>query len=254
MPSHHDVYVNSAQLVVCAANVPELTRQDILQSSLCAQLVADKSVHTNASEWQQQYGKGILRFNWLRSSTSTIQLDLAGQSRSLLDLLVYCVNEPAIKPLARAVLRDLHNPVNASAMEVLHQAIRKPTGSADKPGLWLEIMLVQSEKSIRTVSLTLEDVRLPAGRNWLSEPLVSVAKAGRGYAQINTHQLLPSYMHNRALIIQKLGNLPDRLTLAILRPMDELDGMFTPHLTDALEQLGRHPSPTQALTDDRLPD
>lgn len=224
MPKAHHAYVNAAQIVVCAPNVSAQLEKDALQSALCAQLLADKADYRSTSDWQHQYSKALLKMLWLRTSFSTAQLNLAGNSQSLIELVRQCLSDPSLRAIGYKVLGDLRRSLNAPALQVLHDSLKKPNQGPHATGIYIEIVLLESEKSIHSLSLTLDNVRLPSTKNWLVDPLVVTGQRAHGYAQLAAYQLQPTYRNLRATVQSKLNDWPDRLTLAILNVEDTVPG------------------------------
>ncbi|KAB5624019.1 hypothetical protein F7234_12150 [Pseudomonas putida] len=219
MPHHHGRHVNAAQIIVCAANLAERTQLDIMQSALLAQLVADKSATQSAGDWQHKYSNNLLRSSWLRSKHTVIRPDLT--NRSMAELISMSASEALDKTAWRQALSDLHHPLNAPALAVLHESIIKPAG------LYLELVMVHSAKSIHTLGLTLEHMQLPTGKDWLDKALVCTDKTVGSHVELNTYELQPRYRNVRDSVEEKLGEWPQKLTIP-LHSVDEPDGLIEP--------------------------
>jgi hypothetical protein len=236
MPKAHHAYVNAAQILVCAPNVPAQLEKDVLQSALCAQLLADKTNSHSTTDWQHEYSKALLRMLWLRTSFTTAPLNLAGPSQSLTTLISQCLSDPSLKAMGRKVLRDLRSPLNAPALSVLHTSVSKTDREQQHPtGIYLEFVLLQSERSIHTLGLTLQGVHLPTTQNWLADRLVLTGHGVGARALFSSYQLPSTYRNLRASVQSKLGEWPERLTLAVLNTADVIDGLDDDDMTGGFE-------------------
>lgn len=222
MPDFNEMYVNGAQLVLFDKSVSARDKQNILHSSLYAQLVANKTKAT-VSDWHHQYDIGIGRSHWVRVSNTTQHVAWPKQSCSLRLLLSQLL---ADHPNKRAVLNgidQLDHKLNAKALATLHAAISKPTAEAKPHGLWLQVTMVRSTTDIYSRSLILEGTHCPAGAHWLHDPLPAKPSSANFTVLTSLHQLRADYANIRARVEAALGKWPGQLSVEVLIATDELD-------------------------------
>jgi len=213
-----DAYINSGQLFLCNTSLPENVRQDVLRSSLLAQMAADKTSHLSVAHWHNQYNNGLLRSQWIRKSITTQHSRFNLEQYSCSELILSFIVSPALKEACQQSLQNLGKPINEAALTAWRHAIVKLANTDkhnQKLGLWLEFVYVESITHITTVSILLEGVDCPTGDNWLNEKLSSKVPTAEIVVQTNLFQLKSSYDAIRKQVLTKLGEWPQKLTFAI---------------------------------------
>lgn len=153
-------YVNAAQIVAFPASIADTLKVDILQSSLLAQLLADKASFTTLSDWHHRYTSALARTQWVRKGYALHTLMPEEQTVTLSELVDAAVMAPDTKASLLYLLRSLRRPVNAPALSIFHEAIYKPRGGRHPKNLWFELAEVTDASSIQTFALTVESPAL----------------------------------------------------------------------------------------------
>lgn len=228
MSEFNEIYVNSAQVVLFHKSVSALDKQNILHSSLFAQLVANKAAKATVSEWQHQYDSGIARSHWLQVSSGTEHITWPHQPSTLRSLVGQMLANQPQKQALLAAIDQLSHPLNAKAMSVLHAAVSKPSAEAKQQGLCLQVMVVRSAVDICAHSLMVEGSKCPAGAHWLQDKLPSKPATEKFSVLTSRYQLRPDYATIRARVEAAVGKWPEKLTVAIMIATDEVDTGLLP--------------------------
>lgn len=158
-------YVNAAQLVAFPDSVADTLKVDILQSSLLAQLLADKASFTTLSDWHRHYMTALARTQWISKGYTIHTLTPVARAVTPSTLVEAAVLSAHTKTSLLDLLRSLRRPVNAPALSIFHDAIYKPRGSSHPGNLWFELVQVTDASSIQTFALTVETPTLDAALN-----------------------------------------------------------------------------------------
>jgi len=149
-------YVNAAQIVAFPASIADTLKVDILQSSLLAQLLADKAAFTTLSDWHHHYTSALARTQWVRKGYTIHTLMPEEHTVTLSELVDAAAMSTHTKASLRYLLRTLRRPANAPALSIFHETIYKPRGSRHPKTLWFELVQVTDASSIQTFALTVE--------------------------------------------------------------------------------------------------
>lgn len=142
MSERYSAFINAGAVVLLSPDMTEQERQDVLHSTLFAQLVADKKYPhpDNADKWYESY-QGVLKDNWLQKVTAWQNFTIAENSS-------FTVADWVRSQWEQSVPQDLSVP----AMRALDSVARLSGDSAAIELLRKNVLKVNEGDSLETIS------------------------------------------------------------------------------------------------------
>ncbi|MGE8043851.1 hypothetical protein ACQKO6_06570 [Pseudomonas monteilii] len=232
-------YVNAAQIAAFPNSVADTLKVDILQSSLLAQLLADKAAFTTLSDWHHHYTSALARTQWVRKSYTIHTLMPEEQTVTLSELVDAAAMSPATKASLLYLLRSLRRPANAPALSIFHETIYKPRGSQRPKNLWFELVQVTDASSIQTFALTVETPALAKVFKASADVFDPLPEGSVFKLRCGQFELGPGYDAIRGKVSKALGDKVSQYISPIEHGQDLPD---VPEPQD-LPEPAQHPTP-----------
>ncbi|MDO7912252.1 hypothetical protein Q6A49_17095 [Pseudomonas sp. 22-AL-CL-001] len=235
-------YVNAAQIAAFPNSVADTLKVDILQSSLLAQLLADKAAFTTLSDWHHHYTSALARTQWVRKSYTIHTLMPEEQTVTLSELVDAAAMSPATKASLLYLLRSLRRPANAPALSIFHETIYKPRGSQRPKNLWFELVQVTDASSIQTFALTVETPALAKVFKASADVFDPLPEGSVFKLRCGQFELGPGYDAIRGKVSKALGDKVSQYISPIEHGQDLPDLPDVPEPQD-LPEPAQHPTP-----------
>lgn len=235
-------YVNAAQIVAFPDSVADTLKVDILQSSLLAQLMADKASFTTLSDWHHHYTSALARTQWVRKGYTIHTPKLEEQSTTLSELVDAAAMSTHTKESLLYLLRSLRRPVNAPALSIFHTSIYKPRGIRPPKDLWFELVQVTDASSIQTFALTVETPALGKVFKASADVFDPLPEGSVFKLRCGQFELGPGYDAIRGKVSKALGDKVSQYISPIEHGQDLPDLPDVPEPQD-LPEPAQHPTP-----------
>lgn len=234
MPNTYQIFVNAGQIAFIDKSINPLTREDILHSSLMAQLLADKPPHEHVEDWQHNYMKGRGKLHWIVSANSALKASLqVNQSVTMVELIALGVQQIGARPsvteklkkLVSHKLKNLHfSPTtNRPLLSVLRQNAFKTITAQHRNLIIVEVLIAKSPSVIYSISVTLENEDFPDAIDWLNHEIRAEEIHGEIKIQNSTYALRSKYHTLRDTVIHLLMDRAGTYIGEMEIPSDELE-------------------------------
>lgn len=209
-PQISNYYVTHRNIIIFLGEHPEQFKNDILHSSLMAELIADST----PVNWRSIYRNALSKFFWIMGNTKVSSYKK--HPCSLLDIskeaLSSNLQKNQLRQLSEAFSTIAQLPEDAPAYEAVLNGLQNehpPTGDENAAFTTNTLLTIVCEnKEILALKISLESTEAP-GFTFLTQPIPEKIIAGEIKASLWTANLIErNYAKIRDQIISKLGSKP----------------------------------------------
>jgi hypothetical protein len=229
MSGSYSAFVSAGAVVLLSPDMTVQERQDVLNSTLFAQLVADKKYpgSRNANGWYERYQE-VLKDSWLQRTAAWHDWSLKADSNltvadwvnnQLAQSVPQTVLSPAVQTLnIVAELPDAHPAIELLQKHVLKNSEEHPSKSTFGCQVSVLVILAQRGPTLNSVYLAFESAASVA-----SNPLKQVLSLDNVKGNIVLKRLQAElsdalYRPVRERIVKKMGDKASQNILEVLEP------------------------------------
>ncbi|UVL61314.1 hypothetical protein LOY54_25485 [Pseudomonas sp. B21-032] len=217
MPIAFESYNNAAQIACLSTHLPVSTKEDILRSSLLAQMSADKQPYHSIQEWHSHYSKALGKLGWVFTTEQLTEYTSSlGSTITLMELLQQVANPYAIPAQVWTALNEPGQPDPKKT--VLRQSAFKPLPGQDRLLITIEVLIARSSTAIKKISLALETKPFNVTNDWLKHSFACQDILRPIQIRHSDASLKASYSNLRSTVTTKLGSHIQQLTFELPHP------------------------------------